>query len=301
MPVLDGVFLATSICGMRCLVTGAKGMLGTDLVNRLREWKEDVTGWDLPEHDVTKVERTINNIHRVGPDVIFHLAAWTDVDGCERDPARATSVNSQAAWGVALGAAETGCKLVYVSTDYVFDGRSKRPYREKDKPNPLSVYGRSKLMGEKAVAKACKRSFIVRTSWLYGRSGRNFVDTIRIRAREKNRLEVVDDQVGSPTYTRDLCRSLVELARSKRFGTYHLTNHGRCSWFELAKEVVSLTGADCEVVPIDTATAGRPAPRPAFSVLDNRNFRSKFGRELRHWQDALKDYLEQAQATEAGS
>ncbi len=279
---------------MRCLVIGAKGMLGRELVSWLRREHEEVVSWDLPQHDITDVEKTINGIHRVGPDIIFHLAAWTDVDGCEKDPSKAASVNFQGAWGASLGAAETGCKLLYMSTDYVFDGRSKRTYKEKDKPNPLSVYGRTKAMGEKAVRKSCSRSYIVRTSGLYGRYGRNFVDTIRTLAGKKRSLEVVADQVSSPTYARDLCRPLLELSRSDKYGIYHLTNSGYCSWFELAGEVVRITGADCRVVPVDTARINRPAPRPSFSVLENRNFRKRFGHVLRPWQDALKEYLSEA-------
>jgi len=276
---------------MRCLVTGAGGMLGTELVAFLRRQNEEVVGWDLPKHDVTDVEKTINGIHQVGPDVVFHLAARTDVDGCEDDVAGATGVNFQGAWAVALGVEELSRKLLYVSTDYVFDGRSERFYRETDKPNPMSVYGRTKLMGENAVSKTCRHHFIVRTSWLYGRNGHNFVDTIRQKSREVSRLEVVSDQVGSPTYARDLCRPLWEIAKSKYFGLYHVTNSGSCSWFELATEIVKLTGAKCEVVPIDTATAARRAPRPANSVLENRNFKRRFGKELRPWQEALRSYL----------
>jgi dTDP-4-dehydrorhamnose reductase len=276
---------------MRCLVTGSSGLLGSELVEWLRAKGEEVHGWDLPGCNVTDVDRTINGIHKVGPDVIFHLAAWTDVDGCEKDRGRATSVNFQGSWAVALGAEELGCKLVYMSTDYVFDGRKKRPYRENDKTGPLSVYGRSKLMGEQAVARTCKRHFVVRSSWLYGRSGRNFVDTIRRKAQEQDRIEVVEDQVGSPTWAGDLCQPLLELARSEKFGVYHITNSGQASWFELAREIVRLTGADCEVVPIPTRQSGRPAPRPAFSVLENRNFKRKFGHVPRPWQDALGSYL----------
>jgi len=279
---------------MRCLVTGANGLLGSELVAYLRGEGEEVVAWDLPEHDVTSVESTINGIHGVRPEVVFHLAAWTDVDGCEKDPARALSVNSQGTWAVALAAAEVGCKLVYLSTDYVFDGRKKRPYRENDRPNPLSVYGRTKLMGEQAVARNCGRRFIVRTSWLFGRQGRNFVDTIRRKARETAILEVVSDQVGSPTYAVDLCAPLWQLACSEHYGVYHLTNSGHCSWFEFAQEIVRLTGAQCQVRPITTAACGRPAPRPPFSVLENRNFRRRFGRQLRPWQEALKEYLAQA-------
>jgi len=276
---------------MRCLVTGSEGMLGTELVEFLRRQNEEVVGWDLPKHDVTDVEKTINGIHQVGPDVVFHLAARTDVDGCEDDVAGATSVNFQGTWAVALGVEELSRKVVYVSTDYVFDGRSNRPYRESDKANPLSVYGRTKLMGENAITRTCRHHFIVRTSWLYGKHGRNFVDTIRQKSAQVPRIEVVGDQVGSPTFARDLCRPLWDLARSKYFGLYHVTNSGQCSWFELAQEVVKLTGSKSEVVPIDTATAARRAPRPAYSVLENREFKRRFGKELRPWQEALRGYI----------
>ncbi len=284
---------------MRCLVTGARGMLGSELVRWLRQQGEDVTAWDLPAQDVSDVERTIDGIHRVRPDVVFHLAAWTDVDGCEGDPAKATSVNFQGTWGVALGCAELGCRMLYVSTDYVFDGRKGKPYRETDEPNPLCVYGRTKLMGEKAVARSLKKYYIVRTGWLFGRGGKNFVDTVRRLSREKDRLEVVDDQVGSPTYAAHLCRPLWEIASSDKRGIYHVTNGGQCSWCELARKVVELTGAACEVVPIDTAKAGRPAPRPAFSVLENRNFRRRFRHDMRPWQEVVELYVRETPAAQA--
>jgi dTDP-4-dehydrorhamnose reductase len=276
---------------MRYLVTGSEGMLGKDLVGFLRHQNEEVVGWDLPEHDVTDVEKTINGIHQVGPDVVFHLAARTDVDGCEDDLAGATAVNFQGTWAVALGVEELSRKMVYVSTDYVFDGKSDRPYRENDTVNPLSVYGRTKLMGENAIRRSCRHHFIVRTSWLYGKHGRNFVDTIRQKSSQVPHIDVVNDQVGSPTYARDLCRPLWDIAKSKYFGTYHVTNSGQCSWFDLAVEIVRLTGAKCEVAPIDTATAARKAPRPAYSVLDNREFKRRFGKELRPWQEALRSHL----------
>lgn len=286
---------------MRCLVTGAAGLLGSELVAFLRRQDQEVHAWDLPGHDITDVNRFINDVHTVGPDAVFHLAAWTDVDACEGDAARATSINFQGTWSVALAAAELGCKLIYLSTDYVFDGRSRRPYRENDKPGPLSVYGRTKLMGEQAVSRTCRKAFIVRTSWLYGRHGRNFVDTIRARAGRDSSIEVVSDQFGSPTYARDLCRPLWELARSNHFGTYHLTNAGQCSWFQLAEEVVRLAGIRCTILPVDTGRIGRPAPRPRYSALENRNFKRRFGKELRAWQDALKSYLDEPSAAPAGS
>jgi len=282
---------------MRVLVTGAKGLLGTELVRFLRDAGDEVVAWDLPQNDVTEVDRTINGIHQLKPDAVFHLAAWTDVDGCEQDRARAAAVNFQGAWAVALGAAETGGKLLHISTDYVFDGRATRPYRENDKTGPLSVYGSTKLMGEQAVARAGRRRFIVRTSWLYGRTGRSFVNTVREKASRERELKVVDDQTGSPTWARDLAEPLRRIAASEKYGIYHVTNSGQCTWFELAREVVRLTGAACEVRAMTSAELGLPAPRPAFSVLENRNYRKLTGRTLRPWQDALREYLGEVPAT----
>jgi dTDP-4-dehydrorhamnose reductase len=274
--------------------------LGSELRAYLKQAGEELIGWDLPENDITDIERCINGIHQVKPDVIFHLAAWTDVDGCEDNPAQATMVNFQGTWAVALGAAEIGCKLVYLSTDYVFDGRAEKPYRENDQPNPLSVYGRTKFMGEQAVIKNCPRRFIVRTSWLFGRYGRNFVDAIRQKAERESRIEVVSDQTGSPTYARDLCEPLLTIAGSEHYGIYHLTNSGQCSWFEFACEIIRLTGVRCEVAPIDSGSCGRRAPRPKFSVLENHAYRRWFGRVLRPWQEALRSYLDELSATKTG-
>ncbi len=282
---------------MRCLVTGARGLLGKYLVKYLHSQQNEVVQWDLPENDVTVVEQVINGLHSVDPDVVFHLAAWTDVDGCEENPARAMAVNFQGTWAVALGVAEIGAKLIYISTDYVFDGNSKRAYRESDRPNPLSVYGRSKMMGEEAVRRNSRRWFIVRTSWLFGRGGRNFVDTIRQKCAVETEIKVVADQVGSPTYAQDLCEPLLELARSAHYGIYHLTNSGFCSWFEFAKEIVRFSKSNCEVIPITAEESGRRAPRPRFSVLENRNYRRRFGRVLRPWQEALEDYFSEISPT----
>lgn len=276
---------------MRFLVTGAKGLLGTELVRWLRSKGEEVVGWDLPEHDITDVDRTINGMHRVGPDVVFHLAAWTDVDGCEEDPGRAISVNTQGTWGIALGSTELKTRMVYLSTDYVFDGRRSKPYDEREKPNPLSVYGRSKLTGEQAVMRSCGSYLIVRTSGLYGRHGRNFVDSVLAACRTKKEIEVVTDQTSSPTYAPDLCEPLFELARHAKPGVYHLTNSGQCSWFEFARSIIEIAGLECRVQPTTTARLGRPAPRPAFSVLENRNYKKKFGKTPRPWQEALAEYL----------
>lgn len=281
---------------MRSLVTGAQGLLGKYLVRYLRSQKNVVVEWDLPDNDITVVEQVINRMHSVAPEIVFHLAAWTDVDGCEKNPARAMAVNFQGTWAVALAAAEVAAKLIYISTDYVFDGNSRRPYREGDQPHPLSVYGRSKLMGEQAVRRYGRKWFIVRTSRLFGQGGKNFVSEIYQKCLVEDKIRVVADQVGSPTYVPDLCEPLLELAQSEYYGIYHLTNAGWCSWFEFACEIVRITGSDCEVVPILSEESGRPAPRPKFSALENRNFRRRFSRVIRPWQEALKEYFNEISA-----
>ncbi len=285
---------------MRVLVTGASGLLGKELCRYLKGNGVEVVEWDLPDNDITDVNNCIDRLHRVNPAVIFHLAAWTDVDGCEDNPAKAMMVNFQGTWAMALGAAELNCKLLYVSTDYVFDGRAGRAYREGDKPNPLSVYGRSKFMGEVAVRKNCRRWFIVRTSALFGRYGRNFVDIIRSRALTEKVIRVVSDQVTSPTYAGDLCEPLTKIASSDYYGIYHLTNAGFCSWYDFAREIVRIIGAGCEVVPISSGESGRRAPRPAFSVLENHNYRRRFRTVLRGWDEALRSYLNEVSAAETG-
>jgi len=282
---------------VRCLVTGSRGLLGSELVRFLSNHGDEVVGWDLPDHDITAVEHTINGIHGVRPEIIYHLAAWTDVDGCERDKGRAAIVNYQGAWAVALGAAEVGCRLLFISTDYVFDGSRRRPYREKDPPNPLSIYGRTKLMGEQAVLKTCRHSYVVRTSWLYGHNGRNFVGRIVETARRQRQIRVVNDQVGSPTWARDICAPLRLIGSSGKYGIYHVTNSGWCTWFDLAAETVRLAGLDCEIVPVASAELGLPAQRPAYSVLDNRNYRRLSGETLRTWQEALRVFLTVPDAT----
>ncbi len=285
---------------MSVLVTGASGLLGKELCNHLKRNGVEVIEWDLPDNDITDVNNCINRLHRVNPAVIFHLAAWTDVDGCEENPAKAMAVNFHGTWAMALGATELNCKLLYVSTDYVFDGRARRAYRESDKPNPLSVYGKSKLMGEVAVRKNCRRWFIVRTSGIFGRYGKNFVDTIRHKALAEGVIKVVNDQITSPTYTGDLCEPLAKIANSEYYGIYHLTNSGFCSWYDFAREIVRLIGAECEIVPISTVQSGRRALRPVFSVLENRNYQRRFGVILRGWEEALRSYLNDVPATQTG-
>jgi len=275
---------------MRILVMGHKGMLGSDLMAVLGR-DHEVSGVDVGEFDITSAPNCHRVIGEFNPAVVVNAAAYTDVDGCETNRDACFAVNAEGVLNVALACRDRGAKVVHYSTDYVFDGTKMEPYLEDDPCRPINAYGASKRKGEERLIETVESHVLIRTAWLYGRQGKNFVKAILAKARDEGVLRVVDDQVGSPTYARDLCRPLWELAKSKYFGTYHVTNSGQCSWFDLAVEIVRLTGANCEVAPIDTATAARKAPRPAYSVLENREFKRRFGKELRPWQEALKSHI----------
>jgi dTDP-4-dehydrorhamnose reductase len=259
----------------------------------------DVVGLDLPELDITTPE-AMQVIAEARPAWVVHAAAWTDVDGCERDPARALVVNGEGTRRVAEACRVAGAGLVYLSTDYVFDGRKGAPYVETDPVSPLSAYARSKVAGEEAVRAAAPRWAIVRTAWLFGASGKNFVKTIVEKAAAGGPLRVVDDQVGSPTYARDLAEAIAQLVSRDLTGTYHLTNAGSCSWYAFARAILEKAGlAHVLVTPMTTAALGRLAPRPAFSVLANRAWTAAGLRPLRPWREALSAMLAEWKKTDA--
>ncbi len=279
---------------MRVLLLGARGMLGSDLLPLLDRAGHEGCGKDVQDFDITDRERAAGEIAACRPDAVINAAAYTDVDGCESRREAAFAVNAEGARNVALGCARAGCRLIHLSTDYVFDGHSPVPYREDSPPNPLGVYGASKLQGEKYVAGTLEDHLIVRTAWLYGRRGRNFVDTILRLAAERDELRVVDDQKGSPTFTRDLAGAILRLLESGFRGVVHVTNSGSCTWFEFARRILELKpppGRRVRVVPISTAELGRPAPRPGNSVLDGARYSQITGSRMRNWEEALKEYL----------
>jgi len=256
---------------MRVLITGATGALGHDLTMVFAG--HDVVAASHESLDVADRDAVLQAAGATMPDAIVHAGAWTNVDGCELDPDHAFRVNALGTRNVVEGARLVGGRVCYVSTDYVFDGLGNRPYVEWDAPNPLSVYGRSKLGGEHELG---PEDTIVRTSWVCGRRGKNFVKTILERARSGQALTVVDDQHGCPTFTEDLAGMIRRLVVERRPGLFHVTNHGPTTWFALARELVALAGLDPEgVQPISTAELNppRPAPRPLFSVLDNAALR----------------------------
>ena len=293
----------------KVLIIGSSGMLGVDLSCELAESYE-LYGFDIihsprstvhgfKKGDISNKNNVFDILEEVKPKFVIHTAAMTDVDGCELDREKAYKINTDGTANVALGCKKSGAILIYISTDFVFDGKKKTPYKETDKTAPLSVYGDSKLKGEKAVKKELEQYFILRTSWLYGKCGKNFVDTIAGKAVHEKVLKVVDDQVGSPTYTVDLAGA-IHLLLTKRgtrdegrgmSGIYHVSNSGSVTWYEYAKEIVKLTGSGTRVIPISSEELNRPAKRPAMSVMDNSKFNKFTGHKLRDWKDALSEYI----------
>ena len=273
---------------MKILVTGANGQLGREIARQGAEYSLFLTDQDTL--NITDGAAVTNCIQQLKPDVVVHCAAYTNVDGAESDPDGAFRVNVVGSQNLAAGCLETGARLVYVSTDYVFDGLNKEPYREFDTVNPQTVYGLTKMQGEQIVRQILGRHYIVRTAWLYG-DGNNFVRTMLRLASQNQPLRVVDDQFGTPTSTTDLARTIYKLIHSDSYGTYHATCQGQCSWYEFATEIFRQRGLKVKVMPVTTAEFIRPAKRPQYSVLDNYMLRMTIGDPMRAWTEALQDWV----------
>jgi dTDP-4-dehydrorhamnose reductase len=276
---------------MKVLIVGNLGMLGMDLMEAFAA-NHQVVGVDREEMDITDASRCARSLEEIRPDVVINAAALTNVDYCEDHEEETFLINGEGAGNLALATAAIGSEFVHYSTDYVFDGLKEEPYHEHDRPNPRSVYGMSKLRGEELVRSGHPDPLILRTSWLFGLHGKNFIRTILDAARAGAQLRVVDDQKGSPTYSRDLAARTVRMARSKCRGLYHLTNLGSCTWYELGVQAVKWAGlTGVEVIPVATAEYRRPAPRPANSVLDNARLRLEGMPMMRSWQAAAQEYI----------
>lgn len=290
---------------MKVLITGAGGQLGLDLVDAFAD--HDTVGLTRTQLDVTDEAAVADVIATVRPSLVVNAAAATDVDGCESDPEGAHRANALGPWWLARACERGGATLVTFSTDYVFDGvapsgpdGAPRGYVEHDPVAPLSVYGRSKAAGEQLVRETLREHHIVRTAWVSGARGRNFVRTMLRLADEGGPVRVVDDQTGSPTTTRDLAAAVRRLAVSGRYGTVHLVNEGTATWFEVAAAVFELAGRDVELAPQPSSAVRRPAPRPAWSVLDTTHARSTGVVVSAHWRDALARLLDELGARGAG-
>lgn len=269
------------------LVVGANGMLGQDLMGLLGERGRGV---DLPDIDITDMVSVQQVLTTLRPKVVINCAAYTDVDGCESNTETAMQVNGEGVAFLALVTREIGAKLVQVSTDYVFDGSKGSPYREDDLQQPLNIYGESKLAGELNVD-INPDNLLVRTQWLYGLHGKNFVETMLKLGQEKTELTVVDDQIGSPTWTMDLARGIIALIDKDCRGTYHCANSGHTSWNGFAKAIFDEAGLPVQVLPMTTEQLNRPARRPLYSTLDCSKLVADTGFEPQPWHEALKRYL----------
>jgi dTDP-4-dehydrorhamnose reductase len=273
---------------MKIALTGSEGMLGHDIRKAFAD--SEIIGFTCDSLDVTVLDNVMRRMRDVKPQILIHSAAFTDVDRCESEPEKAYLVNGMGTRNIAMACEEIKCPVIYISTDYVFDGDKKDPYNEWDNTNPINVYGLSKLMGEKFVSLLTNRFYIIRTSWLYGRNGKNFVDTISKLLSERERIEVVNDQVGCPTYTYDLAIKLREII-GKGYGIYHITNTGSCSWYDFAKAIATHKGLNKTITPVSSERFRRPAKRPANSVLGNTMLRLEGVEVIRHWEEALSEYL----------
>ena len=280
---------------MKILLTGANGQLGCDLQRTLAS--HELILMDLPTFDLSK-SSCEEQVASAQPDLVIHAAAYTDVDGAEHQPDLAMAVNAQGTEWVARGAARAKARLIYISTDYVFDGLKRTPYLESDLANPLNLYGKSKLEGEHRALAHCTNALVVRTSWLYGSHGKNFVKTMMRLAMELPELRVVADQRGCPTNAADLAKALAQMLRVDMRGIVHATGTGDCTWYELASAIVSAMGRQTPVHPITTAEAGRRAARPSYSVLANRVLKQS-GIALPHWKDSLLQFVKSAAASAA--
>jgi dTDP-4-dehydrorhamnose reductase len=291
---------------MKILITGVYGQLGSELTGVIADMRSEigalpgiymnaeVIGVDIDTLDISSAEAMSGfDASQTGApfDLIINCAAMTNVDACESDPETAIKGNAAAPMNIARFAEAQGAKLIHISTDYVFAGDAEKPYTEWDLPAPATAYGKSKLLGEKYVTDSCSRSFIIRTAWLYGKKGNNFVRTIRKIASENESINVVYDQRGNPTNANDLAHHILKIGAGEDYGIYHVTGNGICSWHEFAEEIIRLFGLDCKVIPVTTEEFPRPAPRPAYSAMNHLMLRATIGDEMRDWKDALAAFI----------
>lgn len=283
--------------GAPLVVTGARGMLGTELLRAAGERGVAVTPLNRAECDITDADAVRRTIGAIAPRAVIHAAAWTDVDGCESDPKRAHRVNGGGTRNVAAACAECGARLVMVSTDYVFPGDAPRPYAEDDATGPLSVYGASKLAGEEAVRELLPDGIVARTAWLYADHGANFLRTMLRLAAERDRIDVVDDQRGSPTFAADLAAALLDLAAAPgAAGTYHVTNAGSTTWHGFATRIFAEAGVTVRCEPTTSDRFPRPARRPKNSVLADTRLAAAGVGPMPGWEDGLRRCVARAGA-----
>lgn len=278
---------------MKVLVTGAKGQLGNDLLNEMAKRGIDTIGVDIDEMDITDAKAVERVLGASGADAVIHCAAYTAVDAAEDNAELCARINGAGTENVAVVCRSLDIPMMYISTDYVFNGQGERPWEPDDKREPLNVYGKTKYQGELAVERWLEKYFIVRIAWVFGSNGKNFINTMLRIGKEKGKASVVNDQIGSPTYTYDLARLLVDMIQTDRYGTYHATNEGLCSWYEFAVEIFRQAGLSVEVTPVTSAEYGAKAKRPANSRMNRDKLDENGFKRLPSWQDALARYLKE--------
>lgn len=277
---------------MRILVTGVKGQLGHDVVNELKKRGHTPIGVDVEEMDITDSAAVEREMKKDALDAVIHCAAYTAVDAAEDNREICMRVNAEGTRNIARVCRELDIKMIYISTDYVFDGEGERPWEPDDARNPLNVYGESKYQGELAVEEYLDKYFIVRIAWVFGVNGKNFIKTMLRLAETHKEINVVNDQTGSPTYTYDLAVLVADMAETEKYGRYHATNEGLCTWYEFAKEIFAQAGVDIKVNPVSSEEFPAKAKRPHNSRMDKSKLTQNGFRLLPSWQDALKRYLE---------
>ena len=292
----------------KILVTGASGMLGSELINQLRargDWQIVETAFSQTRDEQIRIDMTDSDaveklIADIKPAVVFNCAAYTDVDKAEEAEDEALAVNGYGVGHLASACKRQCCFLVHVSSDYVFNGKRTTPYLPNDPTQPQSAYGRSKLLGEEQLKTHGDKWAMVRTSWMFGPKGKNFIKTILSLAKTNSKLNVVNDQTGCPTYTTDLSKCLISIGLEQIEGTYHFCNGPQCTWFDLAKKAIELSGLDCVIEPCSSEQYPRPAKRPTYSVLDCHSTFDRLGWRSRSWSETLKEYIEKSKEVRVG-
>jgi dTDP-4-dehydrorhamnose reductase len=289
---------------MKILITGSKGQVGSQLINIFKKGKSElgeipaqiknavVIGKSSQELNITDFDKVKTVLNEIKPDIVINTAAYTNVDGCEANKELAFSVNAIGAKNLAIACEDIGAKIVHISTDFVFNGKRNIPFTESDEPSPQSIYAISKNMGDNYVQEFSSKYFIVRTSWVYGYKGNNFVYAIMKAGKEKGILKVVNDQIGNPTNAEDLSHHILKLITAENYGIYHCSGQGECSRYDFARKIIQLTKIPCEVIPCSTDEYPTPARRPAYSSLDNLRLRNTVGDEMRNWEQALSAFIE---------
>ncbi|WP_055668568.1 dTDP-4-dehydrorhamnose reductase [Desnuesiella massiliensis] len=289
---------------MKILITGSRGQVGSQLINILNKGKSElgeipiqiknaaVIGKDSKELNIANFYNVKKVLKEIKPDIVINAAAYTNVDGCETNKELAFNVNAFGAKNLAIACEDIGAKIVHISTDYIFSGEGSTPFKESDEASPQSIYGISKNMGDNFVREFSSKHFIVRPSWVYGYNGKNFVYTVMKVGKERGSLKVVNDQRGNPTNVEDLSHHILKLIATERYGVYHCSGHGECTWYDFACKIIELSRIPCKVIPCATDEYPSEAKRPTYSSLDNLMLRNTVGDEMRSWEEALSTFIE---------